>query len=645
MTNKFNPKEWLNKQTVNSDQDSVGSDNSLSPSPHHSISPSDHQSEVETILARIEETQTDITATYSDWLSLGFAFANDCAEAGREYYHRISRFYPGYSVTDCDKQYDHCLKAKGHGITIKTFYHLAKQAGIEITMRNPMGQGYDWKIERWDDWEIGRDQTVSSDGAAGNDPFAPSSLRTLAPLSSEVDQSPLNTESEHCLLPNLPESIFAELPEFLTRVLSLAETKEERDVLLLGAITVLGCCMPNMYGHYDGDRVHPNLYLFVTSNASAGKGRLKHCKSLVKPVHFALRKEAQQLQQEYENKMREYNVERLKDASTEKPAKPAQRMLFLPANCSAAGMFQLLSDNNGIGLIFETEGDTLSMAFKSDHGNYSDGYRKAFHHESISYYRKTDHEFVDIDYPQLSTVLAGTNKQVASLIPSAENGLLSRFIFYYMNIRPVWKNVFSRTKDTGIAEHFNLLGYEYFKLYEALREGDAIEFCFTKRQKQEFHQFFSQLQDKYLTLQDMEYMATIRRLGLIAFRIAMIFNGLRIMETGDFSPKQECQDVDFYASLAMIKVLIRHSSHVFTQLQEEVKTTKKANKKEMFFDLLPVEFTYQDFIKLAKSIEISERTANRYMTEFCSKGLIGRIDQKTYTNRSLKSDDIDDKVK
>ena len=307
-------------------------------------------------------------------------------------------------------------------------------------------------------------------------------------------------------------------------------------------------------------------------------------------------------------------------------------MLFIPANCSATGVFQLLFDNDGQGLIFETEGDTLSMAFKSDYGNYSDGFRKAFHHESISYYRRTDHEFVEIDSPCLSTVLAGTHKQVSSLIPSAENGLLSRFIFYYMNIKPVWKNVFAPVKDNGIDEHFNQWGFDFFKLYEALNASDAIQFCFTPRQKQEFHQFFSQMQEKYLTLQGMDYMATIRRLGLVSFRIAMIFTALRIMETGDFSQKQQCLDVDFYSTLAMIKVLIRHSSHVFTQLQEEVKSVKKANKKEMFFESLPEKFNRQDFITLAKSLSITERTAANYINDFCDKGLI----EKTQHNDYLK---------
>ena len=62
-------------------------------------------------------------------------------------------------------------------------------------------------------------------------------------------------------------------------------------------------------------------------------------------------------------------------------------MLYIPANNSSSGMFQLLYDNKGKGLIFETEGDTLAQSFKSDYGNYSDGFRKAFLHETVSYFR------------------------------------------------------------------------------------------------------------------------------------------------------------------------------------------------------------------------------------------------------------------
>ncbi len=80
----------------------------------------------------------------------------------------------------------------------------------------------------------------------------------------------------------------------------------------------------------------------------------------------------------------------------ERPQEPPLRMLIIPANNSATGLFQILNDNKGIGLIFETEGDTLAQTFKSEHGNYSDGFRKAFHHEIISYNRRKDREFVPL---------------------------------------------------------------------------------------------------------------------------------------------------------------------------------------------------------------------------------------------------------
>ena len=84
------------------------------------------------VLTRLESSQTDITANYSDWRDIGFALADEFGESGRDYFHRISRFYPQYNSTDCNRQYDNCLKSKGHGITLKTFFHLSKYAGIDI---------------------------------------------------------------------------------------------------------------------------------------------------------------------------------------------------------------------------------------------------------------------------------------------------------------------------------------------------------------------------------------------------------------------------------------------------------------------------------------------------------------------------------
>lgn len=202
-------------------------------------------------------------------------------------------------------------------------------------------------------------------------------------------------------------------------------------------------------------------------------------------------------------------------------------------NNSSTGAYQLLGHSDGRGLIFETEVETLAQAFKSDYGNYSDVFRKAYHHETIFYYRRTDREYVDIENPCLSAVLSGTPQQVAALIPSAENGLFSRFMFYSMNVRQVWKNVFESAADNGLEVYFDDLGNEFYALYGNLMRNPDIKFTLTEEQKMKFNELFAEIQTMYISLKGLDHMGSVRRPGFIAFRLAMILSALRILEHGE----------------------------------------------------------------------------------------------------------------
>lgn len=92
--------------------------------------------EVEKIVARIEASGIDITADYADWLKLGFALADGLGVNGLPFYHRLSRFYPGYNSAACEKQFYHCLNGKRNGIAIKTFFQIAKEHGISIQTKD-----------------------------------------------------------------------------------------------------------------------------------------------------------------------------------------------------------------------------------------------------------------------------------------------------------------------------------------------------------------------------------------------------------------------------------------------------------------------------------------------------------------------------
>jgi hypothetical protein len=318
----------------------------------------------------------------------------------------------------------------------------------------------------------------------------------------------------------------------------------------------------------------------------------------------------------------------------ERPQEPPLRMLIIPANNSATGLFQILNDNKGVGLLFETEGDTLAQTFKSEHGNYSDGFRKAFHHEPITYNRRKDREYVELEMPRLSALLSGTPKQVSALIPNAENGLFSRFIFYYMNILPVWKDVFSGDTDTTLDDYFRNLGNHFFDFYKSLQHlSEPLRFCLTATQQQQFNAYFAETQNQYLYLCGVDYIATVRRLGLITFRIAMIFTTLRIMQTSRFKTPLVCSDTDFQTALELVKILIQHAAKVFSDLPAEQEVSKRENKKQSFLEALPPEFSRQVYVNIAQSLEIPDKTAEKYIAKFKQNGFIDHISHGVYRKR------------
>jgi hypothetical protein len=433
-------------------------------------------------------------------------------------------------------------------------------------------------------------------------------------------------------MPTLPDAIFKSIPEYLKQITNVATTNEERDTLLLGSLVTLSVAFPKLTGKYGDNPVNANLFIFVSAKASAGKGILIHCRKLVEPIHLALREQAKLMKRQYEVELQDYNANKSKDHTVEKPQKPPQKMLFIPANNSATGFLEILSDSDSRGIIFETEGDTLSKAFKSDYGDFSDGFRNAFQHEPISYYRRTDKEYVEIPRPCLSALLSGTPKQIQILIPNAENGLFSRFMFYVMNMKHEWKNVFASKTESGLDVHFEELGRQFYVLYQNLQANPEIQFSLTSDQQQKFNQFFEKIQSMYIAIQEEDIISSVRRLGLTAYRIMMIFSALRIMETGELARTMTCEDVDFENTLEMISVLIKHSSYVFTQIAQETYKPKPKNRKEKFLESLPYSFNRQGYVAIALQLAIPDKTAQKYIKDMVDAGIIIHDGHDNYTN-------------
>ena len=458
--------------------------------------------------------------------------------------------------------------------------------------------------------------------------------KKFEPKQKATDQEETQPEEQ---MPTLPDAVFDTIPEFLKHITQVATTKEERDILLLGSLVTLSVAFPKLIGKYGDNPVNTNLFIFISAKASAGKGILIHCRKLVEPIHLALRNQAKIMKQQFEVDMQEYNTNKGKDANTEKPQKPPQKMLFIPANNSATGFLEILGDSDKRGLIFETEGDTLAKAFKSDYGDFSDGFRNAFQHEPISYYRRTDKEYVEIDRPCLSALLSGTPKQITTLIPNAENGLFSRFMFYVMNMKLIWKDVFASKTENGLDVHFEKLGNEFYSLYQTLQANPDVHFSLTPSQQLQFNQFFEKMQTLYVNIQEEEIISSVRRLGLIAFRIMMIFSALRIMEDGNIEQTIFCNDTDFQNTLDMITILVKHSSYVYSQIAQESYKPKPKHKKEQFLENLPYHFNRQTYVATALSLSITDKSAQRYIKEFKDADIIQYDGHDQYTNPNAKN--------
>ncbi|MEI6765059.1 MAG: BT4734/BF3469 family protein [Bacteroidota bacterium] len=91
---------------------------------------------VEDVVGKVESAQLDFTASYEDWLKLAFAFVDEFGADGEQYFHRISKFYGGYSHESCSDQYLKCLHDGSHSVGIDFFFEKAGKLLPSIEVSN-----------------------------------------------------------------------------------------------------------------------------------------------------------------------------------------------------------------------------------------------------------------------------------------------------------------------------------------------------------------------------------------------------------------------------------------------------------------------------------------------------------------------------
>lgn len=91
-----------------------------------------------------------------------------------------------------------------------------------------------------------------------------------------------------------------------------------------------------------------------------------------------------------------------------------------------------------------------------------------------------------------------------------------------------------------------------------------------------------------------------------------------------------CNDTDFNTALELVKILIQHAANVYNALPTQTETPKQPNQKQQFLETLPTEFSRQDYLKTAQSLNILDKTTEKYIAKFVQNGLINHFAHGKY---------------
>ena len=592
----------------------------------------------------VETAGADIAPTYAEYVQLAFAIVTDCGEAGREFFHRLCRTSAKYQREHAERIFSNALTTRHGEVHLGTAFHLAEMANVKLCNTEVMNN---------------RRNTENTENT-------PSKVLTHAHVYNKVENDEPD-ESEELLngsdpnqpLPTFPE---ADWPKILLLIMSYATSPTQRDVMLIGALTAIGASMERYVRcPYAGKLQSPCLQSFIVAPSASGKGILSLIRLLVEPIHDEIRQQVATEVKAYKKEKAAYDVMGKERSKVEAPQMPKNRMFLISGNNTGTGILQNIMDANGTGLICETEADTISAAIGSEYGHWSDTLRKAFDHDRLSYNRRTDQEYREVKKSYLSVLLSGTPAQVKPLIPSTENGLFSRQLFYYMHGIWAWINQFE-SGEADLEAIFTDIGLEWKKQLDLMKTHGVHTLRLTDEQKQEFNALFSDLFFRSGLANDNEMSSSIARLAVNTCRIMAEVAMIRALECDQpyqfknssihlLTPDKEIAtdnikdgiitrwDVtitaeDFKAVLELVTPLYRHATHILSFLPStEVKHRANADR-DALFEAMGNQFTRAQLSEQATIMKIKPNTAFGWLNRLIKKGLFTNADDKGIYTRT-----------
>lgn len=397
---------------------------------------------------------------------------------------------------------------------------------------------------------------------------------------------------EHLEMQNLPEPI--------QRMLTLATTPEEQDILLMSTLTAASACMPNLYFRYGptGKCYFANLQCFILAASASGKGIANQALDMIRIID-------------------------------------KQYPLLISGDSTLAAWYKALAERNGCGYMHESEGSVITDIWRTAAANYNTALRKAAEHEPISRNRCTGAS--EIPCPRLSMLLTGTFNQYRALVPSVENGYFSRLLTLCIReTHPFNKRYVSAPATQSAVPQ--QVGQQLLRVYEQLTEAGETEWSLTDAQKERLGEH---LESEYGTLIELlgdNFHSAVVRMAVQIERIAMVLTAMRTNESQQLMANSQqplmCSDSDYQIAELIGNKLLLHMASAFCLIngnaQDLVPDIKPLDQRRLLFEQLPDEYASKRLVEEAKSQGVSRRTALRWNDAWQEQGLVQLIKYGTY---------------
>src|SRR5690606_38574409 len=250
-------------------------------------------------------------------------------------------------------------------------------------------------------------------------------------------------------------------------------------------------------------------------------------------------------------------------------SKPPYRLHLISTDITSSMWMLQVQDNDGYGLMFDTEMDGLINSNNNNLNSFTDKLRKIYENETLSLMRKTDRERILIEEGKMSMLLSGTPRQFFKLVPDTENGLFSRIIPIKFNGRSTWMSSYE-ANSINYEDYFDQIALKISELFQILYKSDIqFRFEFTQSQLEKLDEEFKIRLKNVMDIAGIDGRATVMRLGAITLKIAIIFSTIRAFENNKLNEHNFCEDVDFETALTLSGFVLQNVIKILRNMNEE----------------------------------------------------------------------------